>query len=504
MRQEYLESALQEISDEYLEEAVEWRKVAKTPKAVEGKEKLFSKKNKRVCRLGWKSAVALITAAAVIVGVVIGGGDGFGTGNHQGALRAFAISEAEYPTTVPYPDAETYLGGEENPKFEQVYDLWKEEKRERDKLVSVFKDSLDDFWTRSITEFLSGSENENLVYSPVNVYLALAMSAEITGGNTRREILDLLGVKDVEVLREQASAVWKANYIDDGASTSILGSSIWLRDDLEYVKPTLDCLAENYYASSYRGEMGSEELNRALQNWLNEQTGGLLEEYAGKEALDPLTVIALATTVYYQARWSAEFSEKNTEKGIFQTPLGEVNCDFMYTHTYGGAYYWGEKFSAVNKELDNGHSMWFVLPDEGVSVDDLLGDTEAMEFLTADGWEKSKYLGIHFYLPKFDVSSKMDLKEGLHRLGLKDIFDPEKSDFTPLTSLESIVLGQANHAARVAVDEEGVTAAAYTVMQMCGTGMPNEEIEFKLDRPFLFMIKGTGGVPLFVGVVNQP
>ena len=55
------------------------------------------------------------------------------------------------------------------------------------------------------------------------------------------------------------------------------------------------------------------------------------------------------------------------------------------------------------------------------------------------------------------------------------------------------------------VDEEGVTAAAYTLMQDAGAGRPpQEEIEFRLDRPFLFAIMGTGDVPLFVGVVNQP
>lgn len=525
MSQEYLENALQEISDEHLEEAVTWEAASavqkkrasaswKNPMATRTGEKSGSKctgkdpgaerKEKTRGKVGWKSAVALVTAAAVIAGVVIGSRNGE-FGRDSGALRAFAVSEAEYPAASLYPDPAKYPDGEGSARFEKDYDLWSKDRRERNAQVSVFKGSLDDFWTRSITTFLVGSEGENLVYSPVNVYLALAMSAEITGGNTRQEILDLLGVQDVEALREQASAVWKANYMDDGASTSILGSSLWLSEEMEYVKSTLDTLAEVYYASSYRGKMGAEEMDRALQTWLNEQTGGLLEEYVETESLDPRTVIALATTICYQAKWADEFSESNTEEGIFYSPAGDVECDFMYEYNHGGAYYWGEKFGAVNKNLDNGHSMWFILPDEGVSVDDLLNDAEAMEFLTADSWENSKYLNVRFYLPKFDVSSKIELTDGLKRLGLTDIFDPEKSDFTPLTDFSPIVLSQANHAARVTVDEEGVTAAAYTLMLYAGAGMPpDEEIEFKLDRPFLFMIKGAGEVPLFVGVVNQP
>ena len=53
-------------------------------------------------------------------------------------------------------------------------------------------------------------------------------------------------------------------------------------------------------------------------------------------------------------------------------------------------------------------------------------------------------------------------------------------------------------------DEEGVTAAAYTVMLMCGAGMPPmEEMDFILDRPFLFVITSRDNLPLFAGVVNQ-
>lgn len=56
------------------------------------------------------------------------------------------------------------------------------------------------------------------------------------------------------------------------------------------------------------------------------------------------------------------------------------------------------------------------------------------------------------------------------------------------------------------VDEEGCEAAAYTVI-MVGAGAempPDDEVDFTLDRPFLFAITGEGNLPLFVGVVNQP
>lgn len=63
------------------------------------------------------------------------------------------------------------------------------------------------------------------------------------------------------------------------------------------------------------------------------------------------------------------------------------------------------------------------------------------------------------------------------------------------------------HAARVAVDEEGVVAAAYTLAMVeaqCGTTSDAPEIDFILDRPFLFVITGSDNLPLFAGVVAEP
>ena len=33
---------------------------------------------------------------------------------------------------------------------------------------------------------------------------------------------------------------------------------------------------------------------------------------------------------------------------------------------------------------------------------------------------------------------------------------------------------------------------------------PDDEVDFTLDRPFLFAVTGDSDLPLFTGVVNQP
>jgi serpin B len=244
-----------------------------------------------------------------------------------------------------------------------------------------------------------------------------------------------------------------------------------------------------------------------LQSWINEQTGGLLAEQAGQLRLDPQTILAIATTIYYKAAWSSKFNVDATTQDVFHAASGDETCDFM--HQSGtGTYYWGDKFSAISRGMKvNGGTMWFVLPDEGVSVNDLLADDETMDFLLSGGrWENQKRLIVNQSIPKFDVVSEMDLSAGLKALGITDAFDPQLSDYTPMTTeRDDICLSKAQHDARVIIDEEGVEAAAFTVLAMATSAMPpKDEVDFVADRPFLFMITGADHLPLFVGMVNHP
>ena len=406
----------------------------------------------------------------------------------------YSLKKAQYPEMVKYPS-----------DWWSDMSAWRESKNERKGYYGAGK-NLDVFFKKTYKEFLSDSKNENRLYSPLNVYMALAMTAEITNGESRQQILDLLGADSISTLRKQANSVWNANYSDDGAVTSILASSLWLNKNVKFNEKTLDFLTTNYYASSYQGEMGSDEMNIALRNWLNQQTGGMLSDQISNVELDAKTVMALATTIFYQAKWDAEFEKTNTENSTFHSTIGDMMCDFMNCTEYNGYYYWGNKFSATSKSLANSGKMFFILPDENVSVTDLLSDNEALSFMSSNGkWSNNKRIRINMSVPKFDVSSNMDLKNGLIKLGVADCFDSEKSDFSSLCDGDGMSISKVEHGVRVAIDEDGVVATAYTVVALDGSSRPSDdEIDFIIDRPFIFVITSEDGLPLFTGVVNRP
>lgn len=428
-------------------------------------------------------------------------------------ISQYAISLASYPKMAKYPNEMSYIDEEtgilDNEGFFEVYDEWHNDKMAQLDQPEGYMNGMDGFIDSSIRQFLTKSNGKNLVFSPLNVYMALAMLAEVTDGNSREQILELLGSEGIDFLRTQARSVWNANYLDDGAVTCVLANSLWLNDDVKYIKKTMENLTDYYYASSFSGKMGSDQLNKALQSWINEQTGGLLEEQASGIEMKPDTILALASTIHFRAKWGSEFSKNNTEKGLFNLLDGNnatLECDFMHK-SETKSYYWSDNFAAIGLRLDGSGNMWFLLPDEGVDLDELLTGGQTLDFLhKGDEWDKSKFLVVNMSIPKFDVASTIDLNSELQELGVTDIFDSDQSDFSPMTTdFDEIYLSRSEHAARVAIDEEGVTASAYTVMLACGSAMPPEdEVDFVLDRPFLFAITGVNGQILFVGVVNQP
>ena len=404
----------------------------------------------------------------------------------------------EYPRYDDYEDRESCMADRA---------VWENESEHRRTTRENAAISLSQFFTEGSAEFLASHNNDNALWSPINAYIGLSMLAEITDGDSRKEILDLFGVSDIETLRSQVSAVWESVYEDDGNEICTLANSLWLEDGLDYNQDAMNNLAYHYYASVYQTDLGSDSANKAIGNWLNKNTGGMLKDRTDKIDLSPDTILALYSTLFYQAKWSDEFNSKNNTNDIFHGVNGDANVTYMNKKLCQMNYYWHDDYSAVALSLKNGSTMWFILPDEGKTTADVLNGGAYGEMISSgsgeEGWQNKKYMKVNLSVPKFDVSSTVNLKDGLGRMGVTKVFDMESSDFTSITSDTPVYISAVNQSARVEIDEKGVKAATYIEIPGAGSAMPPEEIiDFVLDRPFLFVIT-KGNLPLFTGVVNN-
>ena len=363
--------------------------------------------------------------------------------------------------------------------------------------------------TKTVSKLLGGEEAANVVYSPANLYLALSMLTETVDGETRAQLLDLLGAEDEETVRTTANAIWRSLYTDSANSKTLLANSLWLSEGQVYKTETVERLANDYYASVFSAPMGTGDTNKAVQAWLNTNTGGLLADAAKNIETKPETVMLLLSTLYFKDQWRDEFYASDTREDTFTAADGTAQrVDFMHKTEDRASYVRSEGYTVAQLSFRGGERMIFLLPDEGTALTPLLRGEAALTDLFTDVYDndRAQTAKLVWSVPKFDVSSDLELTKAMESIGVTDVFDPDRADFSPLADFdEPAAVTQVQHAARVKIDEEGCEAAAFTaIMAEATSAMPEDlpVVEMNLNRPFAFAITGADGLPLFVGAVN--
>lgn len=450
-----------------------------------------AKRKKKKAAKYWISAVAAVLALVLL----------FNLPSMPMVISAKAVSIASESRQMQRPDLDDY---KDRDQWRADLAKWEAERDFRSSTTRETVDALAPFFTNGSVQFLSTQGSENLLWSPINAYIGLAMMTELTDGASRQQILDLFGTRDIDALRQQVGAIWESAYNDNGHEISTLANSLWLENGLNYQQDTMDNIAYYYYASVYQGDLGSQKINNAIGAWINNNTGGFLKKSTSNVNLSPDTILALYSTIYFQAKWQDEFSASKNTQDTFHAPNGDKTVTFMNKKLAQMYYYYGDNFSAVALSLKNGSRMWFILPDEGYCTADVLADGQYMQMVLQQDWENEKWMKVNLSVPKFDVNSTMNLRGGLQEMGVTDVFNEGAANFSAITGDVPIFLTAANQSVRVQIDEEGVKAAAYIEFPGAMSPEPPEEIiDFILDRPFIFAIT-TDNIPLFMGTVNNP
>ena len=416
------------------------------------------------------------------------------------------LVSAQYPEMVQNVSSEDYIkpnGTFDDAAYEEDRAAWSEYWSMQFEKGTGLSEKLAAF-NEKLGDFLAGAGTENRVFSPVSMYMALAILAEAAEGETREEILSLLGAENIEDARDTASRLFLSTYVDNGEYLADNAASLWLKQGLSVDEDVLQKIAESYFASVYQGDPEDPAYLKALQDWLNEKTGGMLKDAVENVKMDPEMVLSIATTVYFRGKWQYPFSAEENETLTFHGAAGDTEAEFMTKET-DDLYSFYDHFGAVKLSFSGGAGMWLILPDEGYTPEEIAKEADFLKCISGEYDEShEKYCIINMKVPKFDVSSDLDMCDTLKGLGIEKAFLQDGADFTGLIREEIPVwLSEVKHAARCTIDEEGCTATAFTLEMLCGAAMPDGTVDFTLDRPFLFAITNSFGSVLFTGIVNQ-
>ena len=319
---------------------------------------------------------------------------------------------------------------------------------------------------------------------------------------THDEILYALGLSQYS--QEEVNAYFKklieGLHTVNSAITVKTANSVWgnagvpLKEDFQKMN------IENYSAMVSQLDFSDPSAVDQINAWCNQTTEGLIPSIL--EEVNPTATVYLLNSLYFKARWESEFAPEKTQEGDFTTSSGKViKAHFMQTQRMA-AYVENEWFTSTSLSyLNDSYVMRLILPQPEISIDQVL---QALSESDENLWKNTILAEINLKMPRFTLENKMDLTPTLQALGMKKAFSGG-ADFSSRSDVATYI-SLVQQATRLKVDEEGSEGAAVTVIGgETSPGMPEEKVDFFLDRPFLFQIlEPATGTVLFMGQVGTP
>ena len=409
----------------------------------------------------------------------------------------FLVSNKKVSLAISAPSYPSKIGFEDYDKEEERYE----------EINESYIDSVKDFSIKSSSiVFKDSNRDKNDLYSPISLYMALAMVSETADGETRNQIVSALQSNDIDIIRSETGKLFRRLYYHNEIGKLTIGNSLWLNENVNFNNNLLQDMAKNYYAHSFSLDFKDDKSPEKISKWVSENTGGKLGNDKSSFTLKPDDVMVLINTIYLYDQWIDEFKTDLTEEDIFYLADGStVNSDFMNMTHASQSFVKGQSYTASGLSLKNLSQMIFILPDEGISPYDLVSDEEQFKNMFNNISEDNRSMGeVVFKVPKFNFKSDLELNDLIKSLGIVDIFDRENANFAPLSDTKPLFISGVSQKANISIDEKGVEATAYTDIRYAGAAPPDGRAEMILNRPFIFILTGSGNIPLFVGIINNP
>ena len=438
------------------------------------------------------------------------------------SLSLFGCGKNTPPLDPPVDPASNVSVGDKNMAFAaetSFKEYVKDAERKGVEYDSVFRKTINTFASESAAGFYEyskqGKGDDNFLYSPTSLYLALALAADLSNTEVTADLMELLGAESKEELKKNVQDMIKtlsSETNDEGAQAICrIANSIWTDNDLELSQDAilnLQNTSKKLFADIYNTDLQSQEGIDAMNKWVSEKTEGLIKEIPATP--DANTLMVLFNTLYFKKEWEDQIDKKKTREERFTKSDGNVKMvDMMHTSVESGSYYRSENTISAPLYYNDGSYMVFILPDKGVDMqtvmnDDLGNIIDAYTYRKLESADK-----VNFGIPKVDYEmTSEDMIPVMKDMGVESIFTDVDDPFSPIDRGKiGLFVAAIAQKCRIIIDEEGTEAAAVTeIMVDTKSAMPEpeNEISIYLNREYAFVLMSSNNTPMFVGTVGRP
>ncbi len=354
----------------------------------------------------------------------------------------------------------------------------------------------------------------NTFISPYSIDGAFGMVYCGAKGKTAEEIRSVLGLPaDPAACGAFFDAIAK-QYAEAEKTEILVSNSVWT-DTKQNVLPEFTEMIKKYYGGAfYKEDFGqSAKVAAKINAYVESRTKNMIKDLLMPDFFSKDTAMVLLNTLYFEAKWANPFPKDDTQPMVF-TQFGgaEKEVRMMFQKS---------RIAYCSAPQDNVHAI--ILPYENrrfelVALMPIDGGTDhgeaALKTITAsigeklDSWLERRARGeTRVWLPKTDLTCRLDLNKTLQGLGMKNPFS-NFADFSGIDTEEALKIENVVHKTALKMDEVSTKAAAATAIGMAritSIGMPDPVNVFRADRPFLVLIRDNQtGLILFMGRINDP
>ncbi|GLH01573.1 Serine protease inhibitor 77Ba [Gryllus bimaculatus] len=320
----------------------------------------------------------------------------------------------------------------------------------------------------------------NVVVSPLSASAALALALQGARNRTAQQLARALHVADdapdaARGFRALLARTKESEQVRLRMANKVFAARTFsVRDDFRRTAQ------EDFRADAEAVDFlqDNEGARLAVNAWVGNATGGLIPELYAKGTLEPSTLMLLVNAIFFKGNWATPFKEENTKERPFHvTPSQQVLVPTM-------------------RDIDNETKLLIFLPDE---VDGFQQLENNIRLINLDEI-KFDSLAMEVQLPKFKITTNLQLKPALMKLGVDDFFDRQKANLTGISDEKGLFASKVLHRAVIEVTEKGTEAAAATSVELTNKFVP----DFRVNRPFIFMLVDAYQTVLFMGRVTNP
>ena len=338
------------------------------------------------------------------------------------------------------------------------------------------------------------TNDNNLVYSPLSIKYALNMLREGADGETKEELDKVL--KDLELTKYK-------NY----KKNLSMANGIFIKDDFK--KDVKDSYTDAL-SSKYDAEVVYDSFKSAknINAWIKKKTLEIIDNVVTDDAVSKSKVI-LANALAIDMGWVEEFDETDTWGDNFYKSDGKkVEAAFMSkdTESHANKYYKDKDLQILSmplKKYGDTQLEFIAIMPKDLKDYILNGDINA-DLKKIHEVGKNEELNIR--IPKFKYDYELNLIGDLNKLDIKKVFTVDAE--LPLISDKPLYVSDAIHKADIEFSEEGIKAAAVTVIYLSeatAIGPETKFVKLTFDKPFMYVIRDVDTHETwFVGTVYEP